>query len=135
MSAHPWCHLQQEQGLNILRHVAQPCGAAQEQLGIEIATLTLYITLQCTAQTGGCKGLTSNTGPGDAVGAAGAVLGALGSVVGVGNDLVRVRLEADEAVGILEGVGGCTERSQMSIECKCTLNIHSFCAGSSVSCR
>ena len=62
--------------------------------------------------------LTSNTSPGDTVGAAGAVLGALGSVVGVGNHLVRVRLEADKAIGVLEGVWGCTEHSRKSAHCR-----------------
>ena len=73
--------------------------------------------------SGTCKGLTSNTGPGDTVGAASAVLGALGSVVGVGNDLVRVRLEADKAVGVLERVGGCTERNQISGMCQNPWNV------------
>lgn len=58
--------------------------------------------------------LTSNTRPGDTVRAAGAVLRALGSVVGVGNYLVGVRLEADKAIGVLEGVWSCTEYSPTS---------------------
>ena len=84
--------------------------------------------------TSGRKGLTSNASPGDAVWGAGAVLGALGSVVGVGNDLVRVRLEADKAVGVLECVRGCKKHSQTLGMYKNPWNVApTFCSGS-VSC-
>lgn len=51
--------------------------------------------------------LTGNACPGYTVWVSGTVLCALCCVVGVWNDLVRLRLEADIAARVLQGVGTC----------------------------
>ncbi len=57
---------------------------------------------------------TGNTGPGDAAGVAVTELRALGSVVGVGDDIVWLRLEAHIAVAVLQCVHRCASHTPSS---------------------
>ena len=111
MMLHRLC-LTTRAGLEALETIAQTCSLARHSP--YRATSAAKAGSHIFQHASGQSSLTGNAGPCHAGGAAGAVLGTLGSIVSVRDDLVGVCLEADEAVGVLQRVGSCSQSTQVS---------------------